>query len=356
MTACTADRVTVVMAFVRLPKAQSSQVRGRAGEPVAYTYYRCMAVAFASFRRFNPDVPLVLVTNEPLPEPFAGQLADIGVETLITPFAHRPPRGFGQGWESSLFLFDAMAALRGRGGTQLFSDPDQICVRPLGPLLAAVGDAVGAQKERIEDLHKGSSDLLGPYRETCAETHQELGEESAEHPLFGGHFYLVPEMWADVLLERIERAWRHSLDRHARGRPHLWTDEHFMNYALRGVPWVETSDLVRSVPTAPWRRFLTDRETILGLTLWHLIHEKDLGFQRLYRDAVDPGSWFWTVQDDEFRERVGAVTSATRRTPQRALLNAAGDLVEKVTTERMQHRLKPGYTRMVQLFSSMRLG
>ncbi|MEV8559630.1 hypothetical protein AB0478_24925 [Streptomyces sp. NPDC051917] len=354
MQDCVRKQVTVAMAFVRMPTAESPQSRGRLGEDPAHTYFRCMASAYGSVRRFNPDVALVLVTSEPLPEPYAGQLAAIGVETVIAPFAHRPPKGFGRGWMSSLYHLDAMTALADRGSTLLFIEPDMLCVRPLDALVAAAGEAVGVQTERLDALYAPGAKALVEYAESCAEMHRELGEENAEHGMFSGSFYLIPPPSMPVLQERINRAWTLALERHAHGKSAFSTDEHFMNYALRGVQVVEMSHHVRLIGTAPWRRLLTDRRTILGLTLWNLTYEKDLGFQRMYRDAVDPDSWFWKSSADEFRERAGAIMSVTRRSPQRALVNAAGDIVERLTTESMQHRLKPLYTRMVQIFASMR--
>jgi hypothetical protein len=348
-------RITVAMAFVRMPTAQSPQSRGRLGEQPAYTYFRCMASAYGSVRRFNPDdVDLVLVTTEHLPEPYSGQLAAMGVETVLKPFTHCPPEGFGRGWVSSLFHLDAMAALADRDCTLVFIEPDMLCVRPLDALLAAVGDAVGVQSEVLDELFVSGASVLDEYQETCAEMHRDLGEETVEHGMYSGSFYVLPSSSLPILLERIDRAWALALERNQRGQSVFYTDEHFMNYAVRGVEVKEMSEYVRLIGTAPWRRLLTDRKTILGLTLWNLTHEKDLGFQRMYRDAIDPASWFWTAPPEEFRERAGAIMSATQRSPQRALLNAAGDLVERGTTERMQHRLKPLYTRMVQLYSSMR--
>ncbi|MFJ2739463.1 hypothetical protein ACIO3O_07320 [Streptomyces sp. NPDC087440] len=347
-------RTTVAMAFVRMPTAQSPQSRGRIGEDPAHTYYRCMASAYGSVRRFQPDADLVLVTADPLPEPYAGQLAAIGVETVLAPFAHRPPAGWGHGWVSSLYHLDALEALAPRGGTQVFIEPDMLCVRPLDTLLASLDGAVGVQTERLDALYAPGAPALDEYARSCHAMHRELGESDAEHGMYTGSFYAIPERWGPVLRERVARAWELALERHARGLPCFHTDEHFMNYALRAVPLKETSEHVRLIGTAPWRRLLTDRDTILGLTLWNLTHEKDLGFQRLYGEAVDRGSWFWTASDAEFRERAGAVLAATRRTPQRALLNGVGDLVEKVTTPAMQRRLKPLYTRMVQVTASMR--
>ncbi|MGW3498002.1 hypothetical protein [Streptomyces sp. NPDC001020] len=347
------NRVTVAMAFVRMARAESTQCRGRLGEEPALAYFRCMASAYGSVRRWNPDAGLVLVTTRPLPEPYAGQLARIGVETVLAPFAHRPPKGLGKGWVSSLYHLDAMEALRGRGGTQVFIEPDLLCVRPLDDMLATLGDRVGAQFE--PELMRPETKGWGWYWDLCDEMHVELGEKTGRHQPYSGSFYVVPEQHGPVLLERIERAWQLSLERHRRGRLGFSTDEQFMNYALRGVPVAEMSSHTRVIPTTPWRRYLTDRETIRGLTLWNLTHEKDLGFQRMYGAAVDPRSWFWTAPEGEFRERAGALMSALGPvTPQRAILNAVGGAVEKLTTDRMRHRLKPLYARTVQLYSSLR--
>ncbi|WP_419995435.1 hypothetical protein [Streptomyces boninensis] len=352
----TPEAVTAAIAFTPRQEAQSPQCRGRIGEPRAYTYYRCMVVAYASLRRFNPRADLVLVTTEPLPGPFAAEFACLGVEVLTVPFRHCPPAEFGRGWETSLYLIDALQALRDRPGTLVLSDPDQLCVRPLDALLERCAGRVGVQGERLADLQKPTSDKTREYRQVSAEVHAELGEPDPEHNFYGGHFYAIPDRLLGTLLDRLEKVYAHSLARFEQGRPWLWTDEHMMNFALRKLPLAEMSADVRSIPTAPWRRFLTDRQTILGLTLWHLIHEKDLGFQRLHPPALDAESWFWSAGDEEFRSRAGRILSATGRSPQRALLNACGDLVERLTTERLQHRLKPVYSRMVQLTATMRQG
>jgi hypothetical protein len=353
MTVSATGPVTVAMAFVRMARAESTQCRGRLGEEPALAYFRCMASAYGSVRRWNPEAELVLVTTEPLPEPYAGQLAGIGVEIVLAPFAHRPPEGFGRGWVSSLYHLDAMEALRERGGTQVFVEPDLLCVRPLDDMLRAVGDRVGAQFE--PELMRPEAKEWDWYWDLCDEIHVELGESGGRHQPYSGSFYVVPEHHAGALLERLERAWRLSLERHRHGRPGLSTDEQLMNYALRGVPVAEMSGHTRVIPTTPWRRYLTDRATILGLTWWNLTHEKDLGFQRMYGAAVDPGSWFWTAPEDEFRERAGAMMSALGPvTPRRAVLNAACGFVERHTSDRMRHRLKPLYARSVQLYSSLR--
>lgn len=52
----------------------------------AAAYYRCIVVALASARQQNPDCTVALVTNTPVPQPFAAQLADAGVQVWDCPF------------------------------------------------------------------------------------------------------------------------------------------------------------------------------------------------------------------------------------------------------------------------------
>ncbi|WP_406859667.1 hypothetical protein ABZO31_04695 [Streptomyces sp. HUAS MG47] len=347
MTALPGSKVTAAIAFVRMPKAESAQCRGRPGEEPALSYFRCMASAFGSVRRWNPEVDLVLVTAEPLPEPYAGQLARIGVETVLAPFAHRPPEGLGDGWASSLYHLDAMEALRGRGGTQVFIEPDLLCVRPLDDLLAAVGDRVGAHFE--PSLMRPESRRWTPYWEMCEVMHPELGEPTGRHEVFTGSCFVIPEHHVRVLLDRLERAWRLTLDRHRQGLPGFSTDEHFMNYALRGVPVVEISGHTRCVSTVPWLRCPERLEVLPELTLWNLAFEKDRGFQWLYPYASDPASWFWTAPAEEFRARAAALMSVGPRGPGAALVGAAARVLRDILDERLRRRLRSGYGRLLQL-------
>lgn len=341
------SKVTVAIAFVRMPKSESAQCRGRLGEEPALSYFRCMASAFGSVRRWNPDVDLVLVTAEPLPEPYAGQLAGIGVETVLAPFAHRPPEGLGNGWASSLYHLDAMEALRTREGTQVFIEPDLLCVRPLDELLTAVGDRVGAHFEPA--LMRPEGKRWNPYWEMCEAMHRELGEATGRHDVFTGSCFVIPAHRVPVLLDRLERAWRLTLERHEQGRPGFSTDEHFMNYALRGVPVVEISGHTRIVSTVPWLRCPERLDVLPELTLWNLAFEKDRGFQWLYPYAIDRASWFWIAPAEEFRERTAAIMSVGRHGPGSALVGAAARALRDTVDEGVRLRLRAGYGKLLQL-------
>lgn len=52
----------------------------------ATAYYRCIVVALCSAKQQNPVCTVALVTNTPVPQPFAGQLERAGVELWQCPF------------------------------------------------------------------------------------------------------------------------------------------------------------------------------------------------------------------------------------------------------------------------------
>ena len=51
-------------------------------------YYCCIVVALASAKLANPDCDVALVTNAPVPQPYAAQLEAAGVQVLDCPFDH----------------------------------------------------------------------------------------------------------------------------------------------------------------------------------------------------------------------------------------------------------------------------
>ncbi len=307
--------ISVAIPFVRASAEQSPNIR--AGSHLA-TYYRAMAVTFASVRRWNPDVDLVLVTNEPAPEDFARELGDLGVSEELVAFAHEPPAGFNRSFAASLYMLDALGH---PGGAKqvLYIDPDVLCVRPLDDMHATCGDAVGA----LQLSYSADHDVNGLTRRQAAELHAQLGEPTDSPPQhFGGECYVVPAGLAPTLIDRAESAWRLSLDRHEHGESRFTTEEHIMGFALRGVPVVELSSFVRRIWTAASHRTVDGRES--ELTLWHLPAEKDRGFAEMYSLATDRDSWFWRADADEFVRRSARLMGISNRRPSRLARDLAG--------------------------------
>ena len=298
----------------------------RARETQLLTYFHAMAVAFSSVRRWNPDLRLTLVTGADVPAEVRPVFERCGVRTEDVPFGHRAPEGFMNTFSGCLYLLDALQ-LAARHDV-LFIDPDVLCVDALTGLDEGAAGRLGAlglelrPDEAMNGLTIAQSDEL----------HRLLGEPEEPWTYYGGEVYLVRRDLVGPLRERVERAWRLALERHAAGLPHFVTEEHLLSYALRGLPTTDLAPWCQRIWTTSRVRTVTGRED--RLSLWHLPAEKDFGFQRLFGVVSDGGSWFWRAPRGEFVARAGRELNLHHRRPAKFLRDAAGQLVNRVAAAR----------------------
>lgn len=319
--------VCVVIPFVRVDASQNPNLTVKRGDNPADAYFRSMIVAFASVRRFNPLIDLVLVTNEEAPDPYKEQLLDLGVQTELRSFDHVPPKGYSARFSASLYLIDALESLRHR--TTIIIDPDVLCIRSLEGMLSAMSEEVGV----LPIDYSANHNVNGISRVQAAELHGLLGEPDGVPAHFGGEVYILPYELLDVVRQRCGSAWEFSLERNRQGLTKFFTEEHILNYALRGVPTIEITPYVRRIWTAHRLRQVYGTEHLL--TLWHLPAEKDRGFAAIYPSVIQPQSWFWAAQDSEFIALAGRAMGLHHRSPKRILLDAAGQMLHKLRSQKL---------------------
>ena len=106
-------------------------------------YDRGIVVALASARAQNPDCAAALVTNAPVPEPYAAQLAAAGVEVLLCPFdAFRfPPTRRGR-WRSTSSARCGGCSTTPATSRYLLLDADTYTQRPFADLWREADEAV----------------------------------------------------------------------------------------------------------------------------------------------------------------------------------------------------------------------
>lgn len=311
---------TVSIPFVRTEASQNPNLRIKAGSDPAEPYMRAMTVAFASVRRWNPDVHLELISNVPPETGHMKQLQKIGVEFKAVPFAHKPPAGFTKRFSASLYMLDAIAALT--AGTTVLIDPDVLCVDRLDAMLPPPHHAAA-----LNMRFPVNEDINGLTRAQAGVIHAELGEPAVSPEHFGGEAYVIPDSQARLLAERNEAAWNLALRRRAAGLPTFTTEEHILSYSLRGVPTQDLNGNVRRIWTTHRYRRVNGQEG--HLILWHLPAEKDRGFRNLYPVAVDRDSWFWRSDRNEFVDRAGRAMGFHNRRPLRLAKDVIGASLTK---------------------------
>jgi hypothetical protein len=309
--------VTVAIPFVRVESSQNPNLRIGDGADPAAAYFRAMVVAFASVRRLHPDIRLKLVSNAVPPPDFTEDFADLSVEVSIVPFDHRPPRGFTQRFEASLYILDALA--HSDTDIAIFIDPDVLCVSPLDEMLANLGRSPGALCMDYTPGH----DINGLSRQQAGELHALLGEPLGPPPThFGGELYVFPMEHVPRVLARCEEAWALALSRHRKGLSKFTTEEHILSYALRGAAIHELNAHAARVWTARSYRNVNGSEK--RLALWHLPAEKDRGFATLYAAY---GAGRWPVRPDEFKDWAAREMGVYSRTPNRIAIDTLGQIV-----------------------------
>lgn len=310
--------VTVAVPFVRVAASQNPNHRVNEGVDPALAYFRAMVVAFASIRQLHPDIRLKLVSNAPAPDKFAEDFVGLCVEVDIVPFDHRPPQGFTQRFEASLYMLDALA--HADADITMFIDPDVLCVAPLDGMLAKAGRNPGAIWMKG---YPPEHDINGLSRRQAGQLHALLGAAPTYDPMhFGGEVYVVPREEVAGLVERCEEAWTLTLSRHAEGLSKFTTEEHILSFALRGAETQELNDYAARIWTARSHRNIDGSER--KLTLWHLPAEKDRGFAAAY-SAFKAGEW--PTEPQTFMDWAAREMGVYNRTPKRIAIDTVGQAV-----------------------------
>lgn len=242
-------------------------------------YWQCMAVLFASFRRFDTSTDCKILTNADPgrycePEVLR-TLARLGVAIEILPF-DRSATPRGERFGNVLYMLDAMAALHRQGehDQMMVVDPDIVFLadpEPVWQSLESLGLAyydVGPSGGPIAGL---SLDDLRAF----AERKNLRLRSDMRHA--GGEFLAADRASLDRLIEAV------SIIRAADLGGMLTVEEQILSIAIAmlGLGGNNLNQHVRRIWTGPRRRDAQPSD--LGLLLWHVPREKEFGFITLYQ-------------------------------------------------------------------------
>lgn len=297
----------VVIPFAHVDHTQNPNIPKNQLDSQSEIYFRSMAAAFASARRWSPDVRLVLLTDGD-PHPVSNDLfAAAGVEVRRRPFKHMPPAGFLPYFAGSLYMLDALAEFDGQ--STLYLDPDILCVAPLDPLFELGARGVAALPIEYPPTYP----VNGLSRTGAGALHELLGQPGPAAPVhYGGECYVVPQAASREVHDRTEAAWQWSQQRWQAGETHFFTEEHLLSYTLAGMDTQSLSPYAKRIwTTSRFRNVEGDEDSLL---LWHLPAEKGKAMDAIFAVASDAGSWFWTADSAEFKHRVGHLANFHGRT------------------------------------------
>jgi hypothetical protein len=319
---------------------------GLTAERRSYAYWRSVVTFFATSRRMNPGARHVLFTNwEAIPrvdgvdvERFlAGEL---GVDVERIAFRHSPPATLSRIFGNAFFKFDAVMALaREASDANVHLDCDCVWVRPG----VALQETLRARRIVVYDCYGSPSPakkIHNVSRLDLAEAFRRLDPAfPCEAPLWiGGEFVGGTRQGLAELASRLEEAFASACrlppdltPRLPNGHSVFDNDEYLLSMACAraGVCDGYANGMLERIYTSVFYR--TVRADQMGLTVWHLPHEKAAGLSRLFREATHPASAFWRLALDEaFPAYLGGFVGIPRLTVRKACRDAVSMLRRKV--------------------------
>ena len=301
------------------------QVGGRSSSPWFHAvYWRCVVDFFGASARVNPGARHRLYTNEPgVPDvdgfDAGALLRRLGVETVVLPYASRPPAGYFGAWANQFYVLDVAAhlaeTLPADDAVGLILDSDCVFTRPAGPLVEA------ARRHGALTFDA----RIGPDEEQNGLTPRQMGRIYAELggppdgpvPTYvGGEIVAATRATLAAITAEAQALWPEMRRRHRAGLPKFNEEAHLLSFVYHrlGLPVGTADPFVDRIYT--WFTASTVRPGHQDLMIWHLPNEKKLGLRRLFRAVRDERSWFWALDPgDAWRRRLGRTLGVPRRTP-----------------------------------------
>ncbi len=293
-------------------------------------YWRCVAVFFASLARHDNASARVLYTNVDRVPTVDGLdlgafLDRLGVEVVTLPYTFQPPEGYFGAWRNQFYVFDVTRHLAGRladDAVGMVLDSD--CVWARGPArMAAMTRRHGALTYDL-GLPEGG-DQNGLSLDEMAALYADLdgSPPEAPPPYIGGELIAATGDALRQLDGRVDALWAEMLRRHAAGQPKFNEEAQALSYLYHalGIAYGTANPYLRRI----WTTLLKGddaRGPDLYLTVWHVPGEKRYGLRRLFAEAMDVASPFWTLDGEAWRAHVAGHVGL----PKRSLAKLARDL------------------------------
>jgi hypothetical protein len=312
------------------------QVPGRSSSAAFLaTYWRCVAVFFATSHRHQPHTKHLLFTNvEHIPAVSGVEMTTLlerlGIEVVRLPLTHVTPAGHYHAWRNQFYVFDIAAYLAerlARDDAAIVLDSDCVWIARAGATHDALRrDGVLTYVENYPVDWSANGMTREDMRILAGEL---LGHEVPYALVYcGGELLAATGSELSCLNEEISVAWQELLKRHNRGERVFNEEAQLLSYVYYklGYPLGNADPYLRRIWTGSFGALNTALPHDQGLTVWHLPLEKRFGIARLFPEVADPTSRFWTTElGSEFRDYLGAFVGV----PRNPLSKQVKDLVQR---------------------------
>jgi len=301
---------------IAIPFAQveaiNPNIKRRDSDKALNVYLKCIVVCFASCRRLDSKISLVLYTNKPIEAHFRHILYKFNVDIRIVPFTFNPPDIFGDRFRGCFFLFDALKHIQ---TSTLFLDPDIVAINDMAQIERICGENLGVFKlDSLQNTMINGIDLRTAntiYREyrKLKKEKEPLGKTSH----LGGEILFVPSTRINSLNSNISQIWKWNITRALNGKEFLTTEEHILNQLIQtGESSSLNSFISRIWTTRKFTKHQGHDVDLDSLSFWHLPAEKSRGFMKMYAN-LERRKFQFGVSDEAFKNETRKIMNIDNR-------------------------------------------
>jgi hypothetical protein len=275
----------IAVPFVQI-QARNPNIKNSKVKDSTLTYFKCILVCFATLRKVEPTVKLVLYTNIQPPSIINSYLEKLSVEIRIHPYTFNPPEIFGDTFRGCFYLFDA---IKNSSASTLFIDPDVVAINAVSDIETYCGGKIGvfeldyAENESINGItFESAKSAYAEYNRV-----RNIVENKTAKRHLGGEIIFVPKSAISQLTEAILLFWEWNSNLAIQGKPYMTTEEHIITNILSPSQVVLLNPFISRIwTTKKFTKHQGNDKNIFDLKLWHLPSEKTRGFLKLYELLV----------------------------------------------------------------------
>jgi hypothetical protein len=301
---------------IAIPFAQveaiNPNIKRKDSDNALKVYLKCIVVCFASCRRLDSKLSLVLYTNKPIETYFHQILNKLKVDIRIVPFTFDPPDIFGDRFRGCFFLFDALKHIQ---TSTLFLDPDIVAINDMAQIERYCGGNLGifkldsSQNTMINGIDLKTANRINREYRKLQKEKEPL--EKTSH--LGGEILFVPSMRINSLNSNISQIWKWNITRAINGKEFLTTEEHILNQLIETRESTSLNSFISRIWTT--RKFTKQQGNDVdldSLSFWHLPAEKSRGFMTMYAN-LERCKFQFEASDKAFKNETRKIMNIDNR-------------------------------------------